>query len=114
MESGVEAAAGTGWAAVLAEGRPRGPWVRKGTEEQGRMGGGWEANGVKVTVDVVDVLAVEAEGVVRGLGTTSLGIEGGGRRSSVYMSSSMFDRPIIAAGWSAKWLRADSKWARAM
>lgn len=87
MESGVAAVSEAGLVGaplvVLADGRPSGPCGMKGTEEHGLMGGGWVTRGVIVTVDAVEVLAVEAEGVVRGLGITSLGIEGGGRRSSV-------------------------------
>jgi len=55
----------------------------KGTDEEGFIGGDCATRGVIVAVDAIDVLAVEVEGVVRGLGMTSLGIEGGGRRSWV-------------------------------
>jgi hypothetical protein len=53
---------------------------------------------VSGVVAVVGVLRVEAEGVLRGPGRTSCGMEGGGRRSSVYMSKSMLERPMIAPG----------------
>lgn len=46
----------------------------------------------------IGVLTVEDEGVARELGKTSPGIEGGGRSSSVYISSKMFEIPTIAEG----------------
>jgi hypothetical protein len=52
-------------------------------------------------VAVPSVFRVEAEGVLRGPGgpgRTSCGMDGGGRRSSVYMSNSMLERPMIAPG----------------
>jgi hypothetical protein len=50
-----------------------------GRDEDGLIGGGWVASGVVDT----EVLTVDDEGVVRELGKTRLGIEGGGRSSSV-------------------------------
>ena len=61
----------------------------------------------------IGVLTVEDEGVARELGKTRPGIEGGGRSSSVYISSKMFEIPTIAEGWLAKCARADSKCPRA-
>ena len=42
------------------------------------------------------------------------GIAGAGRSSSVYISSRMFDKPTMAAGWSTKLFRANSNCARAV
>lgn len=64
-------------------GRPRGPWPEKGIDDGGCRGGGCVVRGVAVTLVTVEVLTVEVDGVLRGLGMLSLGIEGGGKRSSV-------------------------------
>lgn len=64
-----------------------------------------------VSDDASDAFVVDADGVVRGCGMTSLGIEEGGSKSSVYISSKILESPMIAAGWSAKCVSADSKCA---
>ena len=66
-----------------------------------------------VVESVTEVLSMLAEGVPAWPGKTREGVEGGGKISSVYMSSRMFDRPTMAEGWSAKWFSADSKCASA-
>lgn len=91
-------------------GRPRGPWGMGGKVEEWGRGGGWFERGVEGTAGV---LRVEADGVLIGTGSSSLGIVVGGRRASEYTSRRMSERPIIAAGWSAKYVSADSKWANA-
>ncbi len=63
---------------------------------------------------VAEVLRVLADGVIIGPGEISGGMEGGGKRSSVYISNKMFESPTIAEGWSVKWLSADSKRASAI
>jgi len=70
-------------------------------------GGGWAAFNV-------NALMVDADGVDAGFGRTRAGRAGGGRRSSVKMSKRISERPMMAAGWSAKCDRADSKFSRAM
>lgn len=78
-------------------------------DEWGR-GGDWVESGVEGTAGV---FRVEADGVLIGTGSSSLGIVVGGRRASEYTSRRISERPIIAAGWSAKYVSADSKWANA-
>lgn len=86
--------AGRGW----ADGRPSGP-------------SGWL--GSRVVESVAEALSMLAEGVPPWPGKTREGVEGAGKRSSVYMSSRIFDRPTMAEGWSAKWFSADSKCSNA-
>lgn len=87
---------------TCAEGRPRGPNVWRDVEVDGWI------------IGVVVVLSVLAEGVLRGPDGMRGGIEGAGRRSSVYISRRIFERPTMAAGWSAKLFRADSNCASAV
>lgn len=61
------------------------------------------------------MLRLEAEGVlVETLGGTKAGMVDIGRRSSVYMSNKISDNPTVATGWSAKWLKAASKFSSAV
>jgi hypothetical protein len=69
-----------------------------GRDEDGLIGGDCVVSGVAGT----EVLTVDDDGAERELGSTRLGIEGGGSSSSVYISSKMLERPTIAEGWSAK------------
>ena len=59
-------------------------------------------------------MSVLADGVLREPDGMRGGIEGAGKRSSVYMSSKIFERPTMAVGWLAKLFRADSKCASAI
>lgn len=86
---GSESVASRDWTfgMVCADGSPSGPnfWMRAGAEGC-------------VVVGVADVLSVVADGVVKELDRMRGGIGGVGRRSSVYTSRRMFDRPTMAAG----------------
>lgn len=85
---------------ACADGRPSGPSV-------------WVVE-VRVVAGVADVFSVLADGVVSGRDGMRGGIEGAGKRSSVYISSKIFERPTMAAGWSAKLFRDVSKCASAV
>ena len=61
------------------EGRPSGPLGIVGILDVCLFRGWWEVTGASD----IGVSRVDAEGVVRGPGGTSLGIAGGGRRSCV-------------------------------
>lgn len=88
--------------AACADGRPSGPsvWAEVGADD-------WVVSGA-------DVLSVLAEGVLIGPDGLRGGIEGAGKRSSVYISSRIFDSPTMAAGWSAKLFSANSNCASAV
>lgn len=86
----------------------------RGLERESWPRGPWEVEAGRGVVEWgVTVLRVDAEGLVRLLGGTSGAIKGGGRRSSLYTSRRMLESPTIAEGWSAKWVKENSKWARA-
>lgn len=54
-----------------------------------------------VDIDERLVFVALAEGLATGPGRLSAGKEGAGCRTSVYISRRIFDRPIMADGWSA-------------
>lgn len=62
------------------------------------------------------VASADVEGVLYELfvGKTSGGMDGGGSRSWLYMSSRILDNPTMDEGWSWKCVNADSKCSRAM
>lgn len=81
MESGVAAGSRGPFGVVVFEafavGRPNGPCSIIGTVDDCLCGAGWVLRGV-----TVEVLRVDVDGVLMGLGRTRLGIAGGGRRYS--------------------------------
>lgn len=90
---------GTAW----AEGRPSGPGFCAGVGAEDCTPTG-----------MADVWSVLADGVLTGPDGFRGGIEGTGKRSSVYISSRIFDKPTMATGWLAKWFKANSNWESAV
>jgi hypothetical protein len=82
-DSGVDVGSCGGWLTPFdrdfVDASPIGPRGMIGRVEHGLIGGGCEVSGVVKTA----VSSVDDEGVAREVGRTRLGIEGGGRRSSV-------------------------------
>lgn len=90
--------------------------LRTTEEEEGRPRGCGAAGVDEERREKWDVSSLVADAAVDvGVpGMTSSGSDGGGRRVSEYMSSKIFESPIMAAAWSAQCVRAASNCLRAL